>query len=89
MSDQVFVPSLPIDEAMFVTPYCTFVNNEPSLACSDTFEVNSVALSAAVLDILKTESLATPAHLAAFTLMLDSDEANRSGLEFCRSAEAS
>ena len=81
MSDQVFVPSLPTEEAMVVTPDCTLVSNEPSFACSLTFEPSSVAFSAAVLESLKTESFATPAHFAAFKLTLDSEEANRSGFE--------
>ena len=78
MSDQVLVPSLPMDEAIVVTPDCTLVIKEPSRACSLTLEDNSVARSAAVLEILKTESLATPAHFAALTLMLDIDDVNGS-----------
>lgn len=81
MSDHVFVPNLPTDEAMLVTPDCTLVISEPSLACSVTFEPNSVALSAAVFESLKTESLATPAHFAAFKLTLDRDDVSRSGLD--------
>lgn len=81
MSDQVFVPNLPIDDAIVVTPDWTLVNNEPSFACSLTFEESSVAFSAAVFESLNTESLATPAHFAALTLMFDREEARRSGLE--------
>jgi hypothetical protein len=40
-----------------------------------------VALSAAVLENLKTESFATPAHLAALTLMFEMDAANKSGFD--------
>jgi hypothetical protein len=38
-------------------------------------------LSAAVLDNLKTESLAAPAHLAALAPTFEIDEASRSGFD--------
>ena len=81
MSDQVFVLSLLTLEAMVVTPDCTLVSSVPSLACSPTLELNSVAFSAAVFENLKTESFATPAHLAALTLMLESDAVSASALD--------
>jgi hypothetical protein len=40
-----------------------------------------VALSAAVFENLKTESFATPAHLAALTLIFEIDAANKSGFD--------
>jgi hypothetical protein len=45
------------------------------------FDDNSVALPAAVLDNLKTESLATPAHLAALTLIFEIDDVKASGFD--------
>lgn len=81
ISDHVFVPSLPMVEAILVTPDWTLFSRLPSFACSLTFEDNSVALSAAVLENFTTESFATPAHLVALTLILEIDDASNSWLE--------
>lgn len=76
MSDHVFVPSLLMFDARLVTPDWTLFISVPSLACSLTLDVNSVALSAAVFENLKTELLATSAHFTALLLKFDIDVAN-------------